>query len=504
MSNQSSPIAKALMSAGTSVFSFISGRKKDGAEAEDDDVDDADDGEYSLSLTKPSASASTPTAAPEHGGSISFCDWTAEKCIIPTAPLIKCNIEGCSNHLHHVCQIEWQGAHGMSPGGCAKLCREHHPNYFFPSAAKAPNSAIDVDLNTPSQDNPRSNLSGAMKVSVVSNKKKGRSPIESTAHKRTTVEAAAARGSKKARNMAKGPRICPNARVVVLQRKLIGALLPDNPAFKAVNDKPPNFPFCGQVLKAAAVGNQVKGKKQHPIRFDLLPHDCNVIVCRRDVIRTLAKDEDEPEFDEKQARIDALLEVSEHPNIPSNEYGSEDDVASHYSGEQWDEEGMDSGKGKKKKKKRSVIEMEMFLNEQSDEEIKAATSYKHYYGEKNSEYIQWTILKDGEEIVEDVMQPPPADATPYGYNIGWSRFPKDLNYSQIFFDHFFPSLEGKAAVLDEYLASPMCSCHAMVVSDKIKFDRPSRSDPDYLVSLSCILSLLIIILYLTIFISQQA
>ncbi len=84
-----------------------------------------------------------------------------------------------------------------------------------------------------------------------------------------------------------------------------------------------------------------------------------------------------------------------------------------------------------------------------------------------------TVLR--EEIVEDVMQAPSPNATPFGYNIGWSCYPKDLNCSQIFFDPFFPSLEGKAAVLDEYLASPMCTCHAMVVADKIKFERPSRS-----------------------------
>ena len=130
--------------------------------------------------------------------------------------------------------------------------------------------------------------------------------------------------------------------------------------------------------------------------------------------------------------------------------------------------------------------MELFLNGQSDEAIKTATSYKHYYGEKNTEYIEWTILKDGEEIVEDIMQPPPRYATPFGYNIGWSRFPKDMNYLNIFFDHFFPSLEGKAAVLDEYLASPRCTCHDMVVSDRIIFHQSSRPDPDFIVSTCCV------------------
>ena len=64
MSNQLSTIAKALKSAGTSVLSFISRGKKGGREAQDDDVNDADDGEYSWSSMKPSASALTPTSAP--------------------------------------------------------------------------------------------------------------------------------------------------------------------------------------------------------------------------------------------------------------------------------------------------------------------------------------------------------------------------------------------------------------------------------------------------------
>lgn len=85
MSKQSPPIAKALKSAGLIVLSFISGGKKGDHEvhgADDDDVADvADDGEYFSSSKKLStASVSTPTTAPDHGGSISLCDWAIEKC----------------------------------------------------------------------------------------------------------------------------------------------------------------------------------------------------------------------------------------------------------------------------------------------------------------------------------------------------------------------------------------------------------------------------------------
>ena len=507
MSKPSSPIAHALKSAGSSVLSFIGkvgGRTADLHTTTMDDDDDDDSLSFENLMKE-----STGTASAGVGGRDRICDWAVENCNMGTAPLTKCNIDGCMAHLHHVCQIEWQQRNGMSPGGCAKLCRQHHPKYHFIASANphvsaaaaasrsanAGKSAVAVgnsplnltpfpSFNSPTDEDPTT-ISTAMKVSLVSSKKKARSPIESTAHKRTTVEAAVARGSKKGKGLVKGPRICPNARVVVMQRHLVKLLLPDHAAFEIVSGKPPSFPFVGQVMKAAAVGNKVKGKKQHPIRFDLLPHDNNIIICKRDAIRTLGKDEDEPEYDEKQARIDALLEVCENPNRPSNEYGSEDDVASNYSGQQSDLDDSDNDKGKNKKKtkkKRSVVEMEMFLNEQTDDDIKCATSYKHYYGEKDNEYIEWTILKDGEEIVEDVMLAPPPSATPFGYNIPWSRYPKDINYSNIFFDHFFPSLVGKAAVLDEYLGNMRCSCHDMVISDKIKFHAPSRPDPDYIVS----------------------
>ena len=102
------------------------------------------------------------------------------------------------------------------------------------------------------------------------------------------------------------------------------------------------------------------------------------------------------------------------------------------------------------------------------------------------------------------MLAPTPLATPFGYNIPWSRYPKDINYLNIFFDHFFPSLVGKAAVLDEYLGNMRCSCHNMVISDKIKFHAPSRPDPDYIVSVDSIVFALQIELANTIFQFDEA
>ena len=87
--------------------------------------------------------------------------------------------------------------------------------------------------------------------------------------------------------------------------------------------------------------------------------------------------------------------------------------------------------------------MELFLNHQTNEDINAAMLYKHYYGEKDSDYIESTNLKDGEEIIEDIMRAPLPNETPFGYNIGWSCFPKDINYSTIFLTTSFHLLLGK-------------------------------------------------------------
>ena len=258
----------------------------------------------------------------------------------------------------------------------------------------------------------------------------------------------------------------------------------EHPAMKLVSDKNPKFPFMGKVIKMAAAGNKVKGRQQHPIKFDLFPADNNVVVCPRGIIRTLYPDEDEPEYDEKKARIEALAEVCEHPYRASNEYGSDDDMASVFSAVDDDFDGEPiTGKMKKRKAKpRGVREMEYFLNMQSDADIAKASTYKHFYGEGEEQYIEWKILRDGEEIADDVMQTPTPTEGPFGVKIPWSRCTEDINYTEIFFSHFFPSLVGKALVLDEYLASTSCSCHGMVLSDKIKFHRPDKPDPDYIVS----------------------
>ena len=119
----------------------------------------------------------------------------------------------------------------------------------------------------------------------------------------------------------------------------------------------------------------------------------------------------------------------------------------------------------------------------SDQGVIDATMFNHYYGEGDDEFIEWTILKDGEEIVNDVMSHKRKDASPFTKKIQWDPETKKVDYFGIFFDHFFPSLAGKAATLDKYLSDPRCSGHQSYwVKDKVQFNQPNNPDPDYLVS----------------------
>ena len=160
-----------------------------------------------------------------------------------------------------------------------------------------------------------------------------------------------------------------------------------------------------------------------------------------------------------------------------------------------------TAKKRKKKKTRKIIAIESFLN-MSDEGVLAATTFDHYYGESASDFIKWTILKDGDEISEDVMEHPSQETSPFSVEIPWSPETSKVDYFDIFFKHFFPSLEGKAAVLDKYLSNPRCSGHSKYwVNENVRFHRPDHPNPDYIVSfiflrvIQCIFVLILLLLY---------
>ena len=77
----------------------------------------------------------------------------------------------------------------------------------------------------------------------------------------------------------------------------------------------------------------------------------------------------------------------------------------------------------------------------------------------------------------------------------WERIPWDpdsskVDYSRVLLDHFFPSLSGKAKVLDDFLRrQPKNPCvgnpwKVRVERDNIHFHREDADDPDELVSMT--------------------
>ena len=56
---------------------------------------------------------------------------------------------------------------------------------------------------------------------------------------------------------------------------------------------------------------------------------------------------------------------------------------------------------------------------------KNATTF-HFHGEGDDDYIEWTILKEGEEITTDIMQHQPQDASPFSKDIEWQWHPQTM------------------------------------------------------------------------------
>ena len=66
---------------------------------------------------------------------------------------------------------------------------------------------------------------------------------------------------------------------------------------------------------------------------------------------------------------------------------------------------------------------------------------------------------------------------PFKKDIEWDPDPNKTDYNKVFFDHFFPSLEGKVKVADQIISHPRCAIYNMVQRMQ-PFHQPDRADPD--------------------------
>jgi len=90
--------------------------------------------------------------------------------------------------------------------------------------------------------------------------------------------------------------------------------------------------------------------------------------------------------------------------------------------------------------------------------------------------------RDGEEVDMDAMLESSMNQSPFRIDIPWDPDPEKVNYNKIYFDYFFPSLDGKAEVMDKFFDDPRAPMYSTVNNDNIKFHRPHDDDPDHLVS----------------------
>jgi hypothetical protein len=119
-----------------------------------------------------------------------------------------------------------------------------------------------------------------------------------------------------------------------------------------------------------------------------------------------------------------------------------------------------------------------------EEDRKLINEYEMKY-DKHGNSLKWKIFQDKEYITkaEDPMVYP--DGPVLLRDIGFDT--KGL--SDIFFDEFFPSVDGHARLMDEYLQDPRASYNTTVINDKVKFYDETDDDPDWIVK-QCYLLLL--------------
>ena len=269
------------------------------------------------------------------------------------------------------------------------------------------------------------------------------------------------------------PKIKVGIRVFSTKEQLIVNVKQRDPAYDIIKGMRSGFLFYGNVVSA-----DLK-KGWYNINYDLFPENGKSLRLTCSSCTTMRPGQDELKYDPRHDKVNETVKNLEmlDPDpedfdlvLPDSDNNGDDDLGDN----------VRKKKKAKRKKTRKVLSLESFMN-LSNNAVLAATTFHHYHGEGDNNFIEWTILREGEEIVEDVMQH--NNTSPFSIDIPWEPGVGAVDYFDIFFNYFFPSLEGKAAVLDKYLSNPLCSGHnSYYVHEKVRFHQPDRPDPDYIVS----------------------
>ena len=242
-------------------------------------------------------------------------------------------------------------------------------------------------------------------------------------------------------------------RIFSTREQLLSFLKQGDPGYEIVKSVAKGFRFYGEVQR----GDNRKG--WYHMEYDLLPAEGKSLRLPRGSCQTLRMGEDEPQYDPKHDKVEQaindveLLEPEDDFDLVLPDSDCDDDVSAV-----GDANKPTKNKKGKRKKSRKILSLESFLN-LSDDGVLEATTFNHYYGEADDQFIKWDILQEGEEITQDAMQHSVGDTSPFIIDIPWKPETAAVDYFDTFFNHFFPSLEGKAALLDEYLSNPECTGH---------------------------------------------
>ena len=214
------------------------------------------------------------------------------------------------------------------------------------------------------------------------------------------------------------------------------------------------FRFFGSVVG--------KANKLYRVKLDLLPSSANEVCISRSSIEVLAPgQEEEPYTPRAQAESEMIQECSEVVEGGSGKSTFVEQLYSHFTNLPVENQAI-------------------------------ASEFVLKYGQEEESVIRWRILSEEEQITECPMErerSSMAEVQAVHERIPWDPDPCKVDYNRVLLDHFFPSLAGKAKVLDDFLRrqpkNPRVGnpWKVRVERDNIQFHREDADDPDELVSM---------------------
>ncbi len=159
----------------------------------------------------------------------------------------------------------------------------------------------------------------------------------------------------------------------------------------------------------------------------------------RNSCTTMKPGQDEPQYDARHDKVNKTIKNLEMLDPDPEDFDlvlpDSDDDRDHDLGDN-----VRKKRKTKRKKTRKVLSLESFMN-LSNDAVLAAITFHHYHGEGDNDFIEWTILREVEEIVDDVMQHD--NTSPFSIDIPWQPGVGAVDYFEIFSIISFHLSRGK-------------------------------------------------------------